>query len=584
MHTDPVLLPVLRYIEQVQSGEILACKPVKEAVQRHLDDLKSGHKRGLYFDDAAAAKTLKFFPYLHHSKGKWAGTVFIPEDWQAFIVYCLFGWKRTGGTRRFRTAYVEVPRKMGKTTLGAGIANYMLIGDGEAGAEIYTGATTRDQAKICFNEAQEMIRKSPALNKRATVLAHNVHVLATASKMQPVSSDHNVLDGLNPHCVILDEIHAYRDSGLFDIFVSAIGARTQPLIFMITTAGFNKEWFCYNYRKYVLSILNKSVRDDSIFGIVYTLDDGDEWTDETNWFKSNPNLGVSVSLDYLRSRVKTAMQRPSEQVNVKTKNLNVWTDAPKVWITAETWGKGNLPVNEMKLRGQVCYGGLDLATKEDFNALVLVFPDGEGSFDVVCRFWIPKATVDKRRTEGLTQIDEWISGGWLRVTEGEMVDYDQILADILEDFGTFDLRSIAKDAWNSAWMYQQLNAVLEPLYHEGKYIPRVSDFSQTIKNMTSPTVYVEDLCDQGKLRHGGNPVLSWMMGNVALEMIGKEVEDPITGKPQQARKPSKLKSQKKIDGAVSLVMALGEYLTLNWTSTGSSNVYEDRGFMDWDNL
>lgn len=557
------------YMNDVLSGRIVACEPVKQAVRRQEFDINTGEDRGLYFDEDAAERAINFFGFLKHTKGKWAGKPVLLEPWQCFIVYTIFGWKwKATGSRRFQTAYVEVSRKNGKTTFAAGIALYALLADGEAGAEVYTGATTRDQAKICFQEAKNMVDKSMSLKRKATALTHNISVLSTASKMEPVSSDYNTLDGLNPHCVILDELHAYKTSGLYDIFTSAIGAREQPLIFMITTAGFNKEWWCFEFRKSVLEMLNGAIEDDTLFGIVYTLDeeDQDDWQNPELFIKANPNLGVSVSLQYLQNKVHQAQIRPSEQFNVKTKNLNMWVDAPKVWIPQDTWEKGNVPVDEEDFAGQLCYAGLDLATKEDFNAFVIAFPDDDGGFDIVCRFWIPKETVDKRRKEGLTAIDQWIDEGWIRVTEGNYVDYRKILEDILEDFKRFDLQSIAKDAWNSGWMYQELNSLLDPVYRNGKSQPRVTDFNQSIKSMTSPTVHLENLCDEGKLRHGGNPVLAWMMRNVALEFLGKEVEDPISGKPQQARKPSKIKSAKKIDGAVSLVMAIGEYLTWNWSA------------------
>ena len=569
-----------QYIRDVQNGTIVTCQEVKWAVQRHVNDLESADERGFYFDEAAGEKAIRFFSFLRHSKGKWAGKPVELEPWQCFIVYCIFGWKRAEDNyRRFQTAYIEVARKNGKTTFAAGIALLLLLADGEAGAEVYTGATTRDQAKICFQEANNMVKKSPSLGRKATALTHNISVMSTASKMEPVSSDYNTLDGLNPHCVILDEVHAYKTSGLYDIFTSAVGARDQPLLFLITTAGFNKEYWCFQFRKSVREILSGSVQDDTMFGIIYTLDESDNWQDPAVWGKSNPNLGISVSLRYLQNKVHQATVRSTEQYNVQTKNLNMWVDAPKVWIMSDVWDKGNTPVVEALLRGKRCYAGLDLATKEDFNAFVLVFPDENGGFDVVCRFWIPAETVKKRRDEGLTQIDQWIADDWIRVTEGNVVDYNVILEDILADFSQFDIHSMAKDAWNSAWTYQELNSKLDPIYHEGKYYPRVADYAQTIRNMTSPTVYVEDLADQNKIRHGGNPVLAWMMRNVVLEFLGKEVEDTISGKPQQARKPSKLKSQKKIDGAVSLVMALGEYLTWNWNKQ-TENIYDERGLID----
>ncbi|GAB3324301.1 terminase large subunit [Larkinella ripae] len=553
-----------RYINDVETGKILVCIPVRQAIERHLNDLKTGSERGIWFDEAAATRALKFFSFLRHSKGKWAGRPFELAPWQAFIVYVLFGWKRDDGTRRFRYAYVEVPRKNGKTTFAAGVALYMMIADGESGAEIYTGATTREQAKICFEESQRMVRKSPLLQTKANVLAHNIHVMSTASKMQAVSSDANTLDGLNPHCVILDEIHAYKNRELFDIFDSATGARSQPLIFMITTAGFNKEWFCYKYRRDVLSVLSGAVLDDSLFGIVYTLDETDNWTDPAVWGKANPNYGVSVYESYLRDKVYQATIRPSEQVNVKTKNLNVWTDASKVWIPDEVWMGAAGVVDEMEMAQRRCYGGLDLAATSDFNAWALLFPADDGFFDVLLRCWIPEDTVKKRIDAGLHDLQQWVDEGWVRTTSGNVSDYNQIRDDIVADFSTFGLESAAYDRlYNSSHIVQEIENELGPVYRDGEYKSRMSPFGQGFVSMSAPTKEFERLAMLGKIRHGGNPVLRWMLRNVEIKT------DPAGN-----IKVDKSKSAEKIDGVVAVIEALGEYLTWNWNSEEPSQ-YED---------
>lgn len=556
-----------RYIEDVITERMPVCKPVRQAVQRHLNDLETGKDRGLFFDERAAGKALAFFSFLRHTKGKWAGKPLELSPWQAFVVYCIFGWKFTDGTRRFRYSYVEVPRKNGKTTFAAGVALYMMVADAESGAEVYTGATTRDQARICFEEAQNMVRKAPDLQKRLTVYKYNIHSLATASKMEPVSSDYNTLDGLNPHCVILDELHAYKNSGLFDIFKSATGARAQPLVFMITTAGFNKEWFCYGLRKSILSILDGAVQDDSMFGMIYTLDENDDWQDPTVWAKANPNYGISVSEQYIKQECHSATIRPSERVNFLTKNLNVWTDAADVWIPDEIWMLGSNPIDEASLEGKVCYGGLDLASVSDFNCEALVFPADDGYFDVLLRCWIPEDTVKKRVENGLADLERWIEAGWVRVTPGNVTDYNILKRDILEDFQKFNYQSMAKDRWNSSHLVQELNDELGAVFREGKYVSKISDFGQGFQSMSTPTKELEKLALQGKIRHGGNPVLRWMLRNVMVRYD-----------PSGNIKLDKEKSSEKIDGVVASVMALGEYLTFNWNQ--SDNIYEERGFIE----
>lgn len=538
-----------QYIEDVLKGVIPACKPVINAIKRHQNDLQTLTKQGYYFDEKAAEKVLRFFSFLRHSKGKWAGTVFELAPWQVFCLYVIFGWKRSDGTRRFRDAYIEVPRKNGKTSLAAGISLYMLIADSEQGAEIYTGATTRDQAMICFEEAQNMVRKSPDLTKRATVYKYNIHVLPTASKMEPVSSDHNTLDGLNPHCVILDEIHAYKTSGLYDIFKSAVGARSQPLIFMITTAGFNKTWFCYGFRKSVLGILDGTLKDESTFGIIFTLDEDDDWQDPAVWTKANPNLGISVFPNYLESTVYTAVHvRPSEQINVKTKNLNVWTDASEVWIEKEFWDQGAGKVNKQLLHNKPIYCGIDLSATNDITALAGIIPDNDGSFDLLIKLYITERAVLRRKSDDMLPLQEWINNGWLSVTPGNVVDYDYLYNDIEDWASLFDVQFIAYDRWNSSDIVKRLNNLLGETYVDTKSVTKMQPFGQGYQSMSSPTKIFETLVLNNQLRHEGNPMLAWMLSNVELE------RDPAGNV-----KASKAKSSEKIDGIVATIMALGMY-------------------------
>lgn len=542
MPNRPENIPApMQYAYDVLNGEILVCRFVMLAVQRHFADLKNGHKRELYFDEAAAWRAINFFKFLKHSKGEFAGKPFELSPWQQFIVWVLFGWLREDGTRRFRYGYTEISRKNGKTTFAAGIGLYMMLGDKESGAEVYSAATTRDQAKICFEEAQRMVSKS-GLKQYATVYKHNIHSTGTASKFEPLSSDADSLDGLNPHCAVIDEYHAHKDAEIYNVMKSAMGARTQPLQFIITTAGFNKFGPCYQLRKTLLEILEGKKEDDAFFAMVYTLDEDDDWTDETVWIKANPNLHyIPTMLNYLKQECKQAINNVSEEVNFKTKNLNVWTDASKTWLADAVWMQGKDEVDPFELAGRECYAGLDLASTRDITAFVLFFPaeDGE-SFMILPFFWIPEMSYQERVKKDGVNYDAWIKEGFIRTTPGNTTDYDQVKADIIALGAQYQIKSIAFDRWNSSQLVNQL-------VDEGATL---SPFGQGFVSMNAPTKELEKMVYEGKLQHGGNPVLRWMCGNIEIK------RDPAGN-----IKIDKGKSSEKVDGMVALVMAIGEWLT-----------------------
>ena len=344
------------YAKAVLSGEVPACRFVKLAAKRHLEDRM---RDDIWFDEAAADKVIEFFSYLQHTKGReWAGQPFVLEGWEVFIVSCIFGWKRADGYRRFRTIYIQVARKNGKSTLIAAILLYLLVADGEPGAEVYTAATKRDQAIIVFNEAVNMRNKSPALRKRIGKFKNNLHIDATASKLEPLGADADTMDGLNVHAAGVDELHAHKTRAVWDVLETATGARTQPLLIGITTAGFNQNGICFEQYEYVSQILKGAVADDTYFGIIFTLDlkkdwpdlqtakehaedpNGtaeDDWTDPANWPKANPNLGVSVYLDDLERKAAKAAQIPGAVNNFLTKHMDVWTQQATRWIDLALW-------------------------------------------------------------------------------------------------------------------------------------------------------------------------------------------------------------------------------------------------------
>lgn len=515
----------------------LACK-------RHLNDLKAGHKRGLSFDEAEAGRWIKLYSLFTHIKGQ--GGPLILEPWQQFIVANIFGWKRRDGRRRFRRAYTEVARKNGKTTLVAPIGIGMMIADREEGAECYSIATTAKQAREVFDAARAMGKKStsPKVASRLQIQAHNIHDLTSNSKFEPLSSDSGTKDGMNPHFVAVDEYHAHPDDSLYNVLASGMGARQQPLMWTITTAGFNKLGPCKKYRDYCERILNGDDEDDAQFCIIYTLDDGDDWQDSTTWVKANPNLGVSVLMDFLREQYKLAAAIPEKQVEFKTKHLNQWTDAAKVWIPAETWSLGDEPFDVADLYKRPCYGGLDLASVRDICSLELVFPPLEDEADkrvrVLCYNWVPEDGVVTRSKADKVPYQQWVEQGFIEATPGNVTDYSFIEAKIIELCETFDVHKIGYDRFNASQLVINLT-------NEG--VP-MSPFGQGFVSMSAPTKELERLAFEGLIQHGGNPVLAWALGNVALR------RDPAGN-----IKPDKEKSGEKIDPVVSLVMGIGEWMT-----------------------
>lgn len=556
-----------KYISDVLSGKEMACRLTILAYQRHVDDLKN--KKEFYFDKESAKRTLAFFPYLKHYKGKWAGDSFVLAPWQAAVIYVVFGWKRIDNhKRRFRTVNIEVPRKGGKTTFIAAIALYLFIADGEEGAEVYTAATTREQAKIAFTDARQMVLRSPDLNKRVEVLTRNMNITKSAAKFEYVSSDYDTLDGLNPTVAVLDEVHAYKTNGIYGIFASAFGSREQPMMLIITTAGFRKEWWYYKVqRRSIIEILEGKIVDDSVFGVIYTLDEGDDWQDPEVWKKANPNLGVTPSIEYLEGRVRDALNKPSERVNVLTKHFNIFTDASDVWIPSEKWEA--LSTVAPHLVGKKAYGGLDLANTRDIAAYSLCIPIDDENVYLKRFFFVPlESARDRQEASGVPYLD-WINEGWLIGTEGNSIDYNYIKKVIFDYAKEVSLHSIAIDRWNSTHFRQELEDELGQMYVEynGKmqYVSKVNNFGQGFKDMSDPTKLYETMILEKHISHDGNPISAWMLGNVELQ------RDPAGN-----IKPDKGKSSEKIDGVVSDIMALGEWTMWRNLPNGGKSKYEGK--------
>lgn len=560
-----------RYALAVCSGEIVAGKLVRQACGKYCDEIKaveSGGLRGLQFEAVAAQRVFDFFAdLLTHSQGEWATQPFVLEAWQQFILWNVFGWKRADGTRRYRTAYIEVARKNGKTHLGAGVALYMLVLDGEAGCEVYSAATTRDQAKILWRAAMLMRDNSPDLKNHISLYRSqsNLSVDSTASKFQPLAADANSLDGLNVHCAIVDELHAHPSSSLYAVLDTSTGSRRQPLMFSITTAGDDEHSFCYEQRSYAEQVVTGVIEDDSFFSYIATIDEGDAWDDPAVWIKSNPNLGVSVKREAIEVALTKAKHSPSLQDSERRYRINEWLHPTSRFIDLAKWdaNAGELMPAEIEKAtlSRVGYGGLDLSMMADISAFVAVFqPAEEGDpIDIVAKFWIPEEDLAERERKGRAPYQRWVAEGWITATPGAVIDYTVVRDEIIEFSEGRTLLQTAYDPWNAAVLVTELEkAGLEMVA-----------FRQGIQSFNYPTKEFEAKILTGSFRHGMNPVLRWMVDNLTVR---SDTNGNIMPHKEQKM------SYKKIDGVVALIMALDK-LIRNEGSVPTQSVYEERGVL-----
>jgi phage terminase large subunit-like protein len=531
----------MQYAWGVRRGEIVACRYVKLAVERHFRDLETGAQRGLWFDYAAAEHAIGFFRFLRHSKGEWAGQELVLEPWQQFYLWCLFGWKeQVDGTRRFRDGYLEVARKNGKTTLAAGIGLYLMVADDEPGAEVFAAATKRDQAGKdgCHGEGTRMVEASPALSARITVFRNNLHIQGTASKFEPLGRDSKSLDGLNIHGLIKDEVHEWKDRDFNAKLDTAQGSRRQPLSFSITTAGTSRVSICYEERERLIKVLEGLEEDDSLFGLIYTMDEGDDWENEAVWSKANPNLGVSVKLNYLQKKVAKAKSMPSQINQVLRYHFSLWTQAESRWLDPEAWKScGLVVVAEEELAGRECCGALDLSSTIDLSGWALVFPplEEDEPYKVLVRLFCPADNIAARSKRDRVPYEAWVKAGLLTPTPGAAIDYTFIRKQVNDDAAKFQITEIAYDRWGASKLRQDLE-------EDGH---TMIEFGQGFASMSPPTKELERLVLSGLLAHGGNPALAWMAANVVIRT------DPAGN-----IKPDKEKSIEKIDGIVAVIMAL----------------------------
>jgi len=544
------------YVAQVLDGNIAATESIKKSCRRHINDLEKDH---IYFDYDAADHAINFFSnFLKHYEGDFANEPFILYGWQAFIVGSLFGWKNTDDDlRRFRVGYIEVPRKNGKTTLLAGIGNYMFTADGEPGAQVYSAATKKDQAKILYNTAKTQIEQSKSLRKRVKIVQNNMSILKTYSKFEPLGADSDTMDGLNVHCGLVDELHAHKNSGVWDVLDTATGSRSQPLMLGITTAGYNTNCFCYEQHLYALEIVDpeSDFNDDTFFTFIATPDEGDDWKDPETWEKVNPNFGVSVKEKDLKRLAKKASRIPSAQNSFLVKRLNIWTTQETRWIPMDEWDLvADIEVTFDELKGRKCYAGLDLASSTDIAAFVMVFPFDDGSFKIWPHFWIPEDTMREKIEMDRVPYDEWVKKGYITATEGNVINYKAIRLFIERMYEKVEIAEIAFDRWGAVQITQQLEAMNLT----------VVPFGQGFKDMSPPSKEVERLILQERLHHSGNPVLRWMAKNVVIQTD-----------PADNIKPNKSKSKNRIDGIVAMIMAIDR--ATRHEDENNKSVYEKRG-------
>ncbi len=514
-----------------------------------------------HYDKDAADYAVMFIESLCHTKGTWAGKPFELIDWQEQIIRDLFGVLKPNGYRQFNTAYIEIPKKQGKSELAAAVALLLLCGDGEERAEVYGCAADRNQAKIVFDVAVDMVRFCPALSKRVKILESQKKItyLPTNSSYQVLSADVANKHGFNTHGVIFDELHTQPNRKLFDVMLQGSGdARMQPLYFLITTAGNDTNSICYEVHQKAIDIAEGRKVDPTFYSVIYGAAEDEDWTDPKVWKKANPSLGITVGIDKVKAACESAQQNPGEENAFRQLRLNQWVKQSVRWMPMDKWDACAFLVSEDDMEGRICYGGLDLSSTTDITAFVLVFPplDEEDKYYVLPYFWIPEETLDLRVRRDHVPYDLWERQGTLMTTEGNVVHYGYI-EKFIERLGEkFNIREIAFDRWGAVQMVQNL---------EGMGFT-VVPFGQGFKDMSPPTKELMKLVLEEKIAHGGHPVLRWMMDNIFIRT------DPAGN-----IKADKEKSTEKIDGAIATIMGLDRAIRCG-NDTGAS-VYDSRGLL-----
>lgn len=510
-----------------------------------------------YFDEDIAGNTLKFFRHLTHTKGRWAGKLFELINWQETLISQLFGTLNDEtGHRQYRTCFCEVPKKNGKSELAAAVALKLLCADSEPGSEVYSAAGDREQASIVFNVAAQMVRNWPELNAKCKVLDSQKRIIyyPTNSYYHAISSEAYSKHGFNAHGIIFDELHTQPNRDLWDVLTLGSGAaRTQPLVFAITTAGFDRNSICWEVHDYARKVAKGIVPDPTFLPLMYVLEEEEDWEKEENWKNVNPSLGIIFDVDEIRTHFNRAKETPAQENNFRRLRLDQWTQSKTRWLPMDKWtacGNDKNRINVDRLRGRTCFAGLDLSSEYDLSAYVLVFPEDDKTYTVIPYFWIPEENMKRRIEKDRVPYDVWVKQGFIEATPGDIIDYKFILHTISESGKMFDVREVAFDRWGASKLIQDLNEMGfqdESVKHARRHLIQ---FGQGYASMNSPTKELLKLVLEERIHHGNNPVLNWMADNLVVRLS-----------PEGNVKPDKEKSIEKIDGIVSLIMGLDRAVT-----------------------
>lgn len=520
------------------------------------NNLDKINKEKYYFDEQSAKRACDFIEtFCKHTKGSLAGEKFILEDWQREIIEAIFGWKsKKTKLRKFRQCFIFIPRKNGKTTMMVGIALYMLFSDGEKGAEIVSAAADKEQARLSFSIAKQMVLQEPNLIKRAGTYRDSITYDKVGSYYKVISADADTKHGLNLSCCLLDEIHSHKNRDLYDVLLTSMGSRKEPLMLGITTAGagHQKDHISKELYDYSKKLIEGVIKDESFLAVVYEADKDDDIFSEKVWRKANPGYGSIITEEYMKQQSVKAKNEPSYENTFRRLHLNQWVANETKWISDEKWMMCDGEIDTKNLRGKSCYAGLDLASTRDITCLALLFPDDEDGYDIINYSFIPEENAKKRSERDKVNYDKWNREGHIIYTPGDVCDYNFIKQKIRDLSEEYDICMIGFDRWNAS-------QIVIDLVEEG--CPMIP-VGQGFKTMSPATKEFETLVLSGKIRHAGNPVLRWMMSNVVL-----------TFDPAGNVKPNKAKSNEKIDGIVACIMALSEAME-NKNKGGST--YDDK--------
>lgn len=565
--------PTTRYARAVAEGRIVAGEMVRQACDRHLSDLKRQGSDAFpyWFDEERASRAFDFFEFeLHHYEGDLDGEPFMLLDWQMFVIGSIYGWVDANGFRRFRTVFILTGKGSGKTPMGAGMALRAMVDDDEPGAQVYTAATTREQAALAFKDARAMARKSPRLRNRLHITDHAITF--DNSYMQTVSSEAGNLHGKRPHFALIDEIHVHPDDDVVEALRFGTKGRRQALIFMPTNAGQDRRSLAWRYQEYSSRVLSKVLVDEQWFAYVCQLDvcaehradgkdmpvDGcetgcDQWADESVWLKTNPSLPVVPGYRYLREQVNEAKGMPAKADIVKRLNMCIWTSGKVVWIRPEVWRAQGEP---KPLEGRTCFGGFDLSAVNDLTAAAYVFPDGQDAIDILLRCYLPEERVDELAERSKVPYRRWADEGLIVLTPGSTVNYDFIERDDEEIRRQYQVKSAAIDPWQAVQFRAHMEARGTPLI----------ELPQTNQRLHAVVEEAERLLGIGGFRHGGHPILEWVASNVVLNIDSRDF-----------KRIDKQSSPEKIDPMAAVLNALSEAMAD--MGDGGPSVYEERGLL-----